>query len=96
MYARVVRISLPADKVEQATAGIKQASSGLKDAPGFQHAEWIHDAGSSTITSVIVFDSQAHADASWETLGKAAMERIKALGGTPSPGGGEVIHHIES
>ena len=96
MYARVVRIEISADKVEQAAAGIKQNAANLKNAPGFQHAEWIHDAESSTIISVVVFDSQANADAAWETIGKVAMERIKAMGGTPTRGGGEVIHHLSS
>jgi hypothetical protein len=94
MYARLTRISIPADKVEQATAGIKQGSANLPGAPGFQHGVWVHDAGSSTITAVIVFDSVANADAAWEKFGKPAMERIGALGGTHTVGGGEVIHHV--
>jgi len=94
MYARVIRIEMPVDKVDEAAAGIKQGSANLKNAAGFQHAEWIHDAENSTIISVVVFDSESNADAAWETLGKAAMERMKALGGTPTRGGGEVIHHL--
>ena len=94
MYARVIRIALPADQVEQATAGITQGASNLKSAPGFQHAEWILERESSTIISVVVFDSEANADAAWESLGKAAMERITAMGGSHTRGGGEVIHHL--
>ena len=94
MYARVIRFDIPADQIEQAAAGIKQGAANLKSAPGFQHAEWIYDPASSAITSVVVYDSEANADAAWETLGRAAMEWIKAMGGTPTRGGGEVIHHI--
>jgi hypothetical protein len=94
MYARAVRSTLPADKLDQATSAIQQNSPGLKQAPGFQHAVWFYDRETSALTAVVVFDSQANSDAAWETLGKAATERIRALGGTPMVSGGEVIHHL--
>lgn len=97
MFARVVRIDTPADTIEQAIEGIRQGAANLRTAAGFQHADWIHDREHSAIISVVVFDSQEHADAAWATLGQAAMERARAMGSTPSaPSGGEVVHHLEA
>jgi heme-degrading monooxygenase HmoA len=95
MYAQVVRVELQASSIEQNLTGIKGAAASLKDVTGFQHAEWIHDPERSTITAVVVFDSEANATAAWESHGKDAMEQIKAMGGTPTLAArGEVIHHV--
>lgn len=94
MYARMVRIELPADKIDEATASIQQGASNLRSAAGFQHGDWIYDPDHSTITSVVVFDTLANADAAWETLGQAAMERLQAMGGSFTRSGGEVVHHL--
>jgi len=40
------------------------------------------------------FNSQVNSDAARETLSNAAMERMKARGGTPTPDGGEVIRPL--
>ena len=94
MFARVVRIEMPADKIEQAAATLKQGAPNLRSAAGFQRAEWIYHPDTSTITSVVVFDSLANADAAWDTRGKAVMERMQAMGGTFTRSDGEVIHHL--
>ena len=46
------------------------------------------------ITGLVVFDSNKSAEAAWETLGKAAIERVLSLGGSVSLLGGPVVHHL--
>jgi heme-degrading monooxygenase HmoA len=95
MYATIMTVALSAGGVEQARTNIQKNATGMRNAPGFQHAEWVYDHTNAQVMVVVVFDREAQATAAWERMGPTVTQDIEAGGGRiVSRTGGEVLHHI--
>jgi hypothetical protein len=95
MHASTVTFQIPADKLEQATAGIKQNAQGLRNNPGFQQGYWIYDEAASMVMAVMIFDTAEQAASAWNQSRPRVLESVKSLGGSnPTVRGGVVLHQL--
>jgi len=94
MHANVVSFPIPSERLEEATAGIRENTQNLRQMPGFQHGYWTYDQQTGTVHAMVIFDTAEQADAAWEKNRPQVIDRVEAMGGSVDARTVNVIHHL--
>ena len=79
MYLRLTRSRFDPAVYEQIAPIASEVGAGMRQLPGVQHIHLGVDRAAGTVAAVSVWDSEAHARFSRETLGDL-LSRLRALG----------------